>query len=146
MDSESMDSIGLLYWGVITALVVIISVLVTWRVLQGRFAVKLKQSMQTYKTAGRSVLKGQISEQLAPYLPPMLAEYNARDLRFLGSPVDFVGFVGMSEGLPDFAIHLIEIKTANAKLTSVEKKIQAAVQNGRVDFRVVYPEVESAKS
>jgi predicted Holliday junction resolvase-like endonuclease len=44
-----------------------------------------------------SVLKGKISEQLAPYLPGFPKDLKPSETRFLGSPVDFIVFKGMDE-------------------------------------------------
>jgi predicted Holliday junction resolvase-like endonuclease len=43
----------------------------------------------------RSTLKGKIAEQLAPVLPGFL--FNPADARFIGSPVDYIIFDGLTE-------------------------------------------------
>lgn len=43
----------------------------------------------------RSTLKGKIAEQIAPLLPEFL--YNPADARFIGSPVDYIIFDGLTE-------------------------------------------------
>lgn len=42
-----------------------------------------------------SILKGKISEQLAPYLPGFPKDLKPSEAKFLGSPVDFIVFKGM---------------------------------------------------
>jgi predicted Holliday junction resolvase-like endonuclease len=42
----------------------------------------------------RSTLKGKIAEQIAPMLPEFL--YNPADARFIGSPVDYIIFDGLT--------------------------------------------------
>lgn len=44
-----------------------------------------------------SVLKGKISEQLAPYLPGFPKDLKPSEAKFLGSPVDFIVFKGMDD-------------------------------------------------
>ena len=43
-----------------------------------------------------AVTAGKVLEQLVPYLPAF--PFNPKDVRFLGSPVDFVVFDGLSDG------------------------------------------------
>ncbi len=77
----------------------------------------------------RAVLTGQIGEQLAPYFPDFPCE--PADARFLGKPVDYVAFTGLSKGNPG-EILFIEVKTGDAKLTASEKAIKEAIEAGRV--------------
>ncbi len=44
----------------------------------------------------RAVISGQISEQIAPWLPDF--PVNPSEARFIGKPVDFVAFSGAEEG------------------------------------------------
>ena len=44
----------------------------------------------------KAVITGKVSEQIAPYLPGF--EFNPKDARFIGSPVDFIVFDGLDEG------------------------------------------------
>ncbi len=77
----------------------------------------------------RAVLTGQIGEQFAPYFPDFPCD--PADARFLGKPVDYVAFTGMSKGNPG-EIVFIEVKTGDAKLSATEKAIKEAVEAGRV--------------
>jgi len=77
----------------------------------------------------RSVLSGQISEQLAPWLPDF--PVNPSDARFIGKPVDFVAFCGADEGAVR-EIVFIEVKTGRSSLSSVERGVRDAVVQGRV--------------
>lgn len=77
----------------------------------------------------RSVLSGQISEQLAPWLPDF--PVNPSDARFVGKPVDFVAFSGADEG----SVHeivFIEVKTGRSSLSTVERSVRDAIVQGRV--------------
>jgi len=77
----------------------------------------------------RSVLTGQIGEQLAPYFPGFPCD--AADARFLGKPVDFVAFPGAGAGKP-YEVLFIEVKSGDSRLSAPEKAIKEAVLAGRV--------------
>lgn len=78
----------------------------------------------------RAVLAGLSGEQLAPLLPGFPCE--AGDVRFVGKPVDYVAFPGMTEGKEIKEVVFIEVKTGSAGLSRREKEIKAAVKAGRV--------------
>lgn len=77
----------------------------------------------------RAVLKGQVGEQMAPYFPDF--PFNAGECRFIGKPVDFIVFHGINEKEVDKII-FVEVKTGDAKLTDIERKIKNAIDEGRV--------------
>ncbi len=78
----------------------------------------------------RAVVGGLVGEQIAPLLPGFPCE--AGDVRFIGKPVDYVAFPGMSEGREVEEVVFIEVKTGSAGLSKREKEIKAAVKAGRV--------------
>ena len=80
----------------------------------------------------RSVLGGQLAEQMAPYLPGFPC--NPADARFLGKPVDFVAFPGLTEDNTVHEVLLIEVKTGKSALSGREKEIKRAVAEGRVRY------------
>lgn len=82
----------------------------------------------------RAVLKGQFSEQLAPYFPNF--PYNPGECKFIGKPVDFICFSGLDnkEGGKIDEIIFVEVKSGNSKLTRFEKQIKDAIEDGRVRF------------
>jgi len=80
------------------------------------------------------VTLGKIAEHFAPYLPGW--KYNPQDARFLGSPIDFVVFDGMSEGVINDVV-LIEIKTGNAKLSSREQDLQDVICLKKVKYEIL---------
>ena len=88
-------------------------------------------------TRQRAILKGQAMEQLAPYVHP---DYQIKDYKFLGDPIDYIIYKGMSEKSEDIEIVLLDIKTGTAKLTSIQKKIKKAVEENRVSFKVFRPD------
>ena len=80
----------------------------------------------------RSVLGGQLAEQVAPFLPGFPC--NPGDARFIGKPVDFVAFPGLTEDNTVHEVLLIEVKTGKSALSGREKEIKRAVAEGRVRY------------
>src|SRR5436190_1799632 len=96
--------------------------------------VKPSYTRQVRKTAveqSKAVTRGQIYEQLVPYLPEF--EFNPKDAQFLGRPVDFVVFDGLDEG--DLRrIVFVEVKTGAATLSTRERRVRDAIREGRVEW------------
>jgi len=80
------------------------------------------------------VTLGKIAEQFAPYLPGW--RYNPNDARFLGSPLDFIVFDGMSDGVINEVV-FIEIKTGNAQLSSREQDLQDIICLKKVRYETI---------
>src|SRR6478752_9739352 len=78
----------------------------------------------------RAVTRGQIYEQLVPYLPDF--EFNPKDAVFLGRPVDFVVFDGLDEGEVRRVV-FVEVKTGGSTLNTRERRVRDAVRAGRVE-------------
>lgn len=93
---------------------------------------RIKAEREDAVKKSRAVIGGQVGEQLAPFLPDFPC--NAGDVRFVGKPVDFVGFVGASEGKAIKEVLLIEVKTGKATLSEREEQIKKAVEAGRVRY------------
>jgi hypothetical protein len=91
-----------------------------------------------------AVTAGKVHEQLIPYLPGF--DYNPKDVRFLGSPVDLVVFDGLADGEVRRII-FVEVKTGRATLTQRERSVRDVVQCRRVEWtelRVHRPVVTGA--
>ena len=78
-----------------------------------------------------AVTVGKVYEQLVPYLPDF--PFNPKDVRFLGSPVDFVVFDGLSDG-HIARIVFVEVKTGAAELSTRERRVRDAVQVSRIEW------------
>ena len=83
----------------------------------------------------RAVLRGQLSEQVAPLMAGF--DYVAADARFLGHPIDYVVFDGLSSDAETLELVFVEVKTGDARLTAREAAVRDAVRDGRVRFEVV---------
>ena len=79
----------------------------------------------------RQVLTGKFSEQLAPYLPDF--PYSPTESRFIGSPIDLIVFRGLDNKEPEEVV-FVEIKTGNAKLSDVEKKLKEAIERKKIKW------------
>lgn len=83
----------------------------------------------------RSTLKGKVGEQMAPLLP--VFEHEPSDARFIGSPIDYIIFDGLSEENPN-KITFADVKTGeSARLSSKERKIKDIVENGNVQWETI---------
>ncbi|MDP3990181.1 MAG: Holliday junction resolvase-like protein [archaeon] len=76
----------------------------------------VKQRLKT----SRSVIGGQFSEQLAPYLPDF--KYNPSEVRFIGKPIDFLVFKGMDEKEIEEVI-FVEVKSGKSKSLNKHERI-----------------------
>ena len=83
----------------------------------------------------RAALLGSLMEQVGPLLPGF--NYDVNDLRALWDPVDFVAFKGIGVDRKVDSITFIDIKTGQARLSTVQKSIKEAVEAGRVHFDTV---------
>ena len=73
-------------------------------------------------------------EQFVPHLPDF--DFNPKDARFLGQPVDFVVFDGLDEGNLRRVV-FVEVKTGDSKLTTRERQLRDAIREARVAWREV---------
>lgn len=82
----------------------------------------------------QAVTVGKITEHLVPHLPNF--NYNPKDARFIGSPVDFVVFDGMNDEESDQIrdVVFIEVKTGVSALTRRERLVRDAIRAGRVKW------------
>ena len=81
----------------------------------------------------RSVMIGQITEHFIPYLPEF--RYNPKDAHFLGKPMDFLVFDGLTDGdLRD--VIFIEVKSGGA-LTARERQVRDAIRERRVRWEEI---------
>jgi predicted Holliday junction resolvase-like endonuclease len=73
---------------------------------------------------------GQISEHFAPLLKDF--PYDSKNVRFLGSPIDFVVFEFEQE-----KIVFIEFKTGNSKESSRQKTVRKIIESGNVEYKLM---------
>ena len=94
-------------------------------------AKEIKTAREDAVKRSRAVLNGQLSEQFAAFFPGFPAD--PTEIRFVGKPVDFVAFPGLSTGTVDEVL-FVEVKTGNAALSKVERSLRAAVEKKNVRY------------
>ena len=124
-------------------LLLIILGLILYNIYQKRMInIRIQQQVQEEKdrirkdalTRSRAVLKGKIGEQMAPLLEAF--PFQPADARFIGSPIDYIVFEGYSLNNPTEII-LIDVKTGNAQLNTIEKRIAQLVNAKRVRWMTI---------
>lgn len=83
-------------------------------------------------TRSQSVIRGHMTEQLAPYMPEF--NMNPKDARFIGSPLDFIVFDGLSEGELK-RIVIVEVKSGNSQVNQRERQVKNIIKNGLIEYR-----------
>lgn len=89
-------------------------------------------------TRSRKVIHGKVTEHLIPFFPSF--PWNPSDARFLGSPIDFIVFDGLSEG-DVREIILVEVKSGEGKrLSPRERSVAGCAERREISFRVIHPD------
>lgn len=95
-----------------------------------------KKIRQDAVKKSEAVIRGKVTEHLIPYFPDF--EYNPKDARFLGTPVDFIIFDGLSEGEMNKVV-FIEVKSGkNGMLSKREKLVRECIDRGRVSYEIIH--------
>ena len=120
-----------------TIVVIIISSIIILYLLWEIFLMKLnqnaaiKEARKDTAARQRSTIKGDISEIIAPW--SMNTVDSVKELKFLGNPIDFVGFKGL-DGDGEIEIKFIEIKSGRSKLNKNQRRIRDAVAAKRIEW------------
>ena len=91
----------------------------------------LEKEKEKTLNKSRSIIKGQLSEQFAPFSVDFPC--SSTECNFQGKPIDFIGFKGLDNKYVEEVL-LIEIKTGTSQLSPVQKSIKKAIEEGRVRF------------
>jgi len=96
---------------------------------------EIERASRQAVSQSRAVLGGKFTEQMAPFLPEF--KYDPTEARFIGSPIDFVVFPGLSSGDPKEVV-IVEVKSGqNCQLTASESKIQQLIEDGMVRWELI---------
>ena len=136
---------------VVAVLALVAGVLLGWLVVKGQIALsearyrselarwKLEAAKEIRKDSvnrSRFTLKGKIAEQMAPLLPEF--GHLPADARFIGSPVDYVIFDGLSAVSDEKggSIHIVfmDVKHGSAGLSRNQQAIKKAVEAGEISW------------
>lgn len=96
-----------------------------------------KRIREDSKARSLRVNRGHIGEYFAPFILAEKFNINLKDFRHLGSPVDFIGFKGLSDESVEPEIIFFEVKTGKSSLNANEKKVRDAILNKRVRYETV---------
>ena len=95
-----------------------------------------KKIRQDAVKKSEAVTRGKVTEHLIPYFSDF--EYNPKDARFLGTPVDFIVFDGLSEGEMKKVV-FIEVKSGKTDtLSKREKLVRECVDRGKVSYDIIH--------
>ena len=119
---------GTIFWAVVA---VVAAFVVLWAYFRIRFAFWKRDFSRVIRqqsiAQSQATIMGKVTEHLAPFLPDF--QYDPRDVRFIGSPVDLIIFDGLHEGQLRRLV-LVEVKSGKgAGLTDRERNIRQAVQS-----------------
>lgn len=102
---------------------------------ESRWAEERDKALKTAVAQSRAVLGGKFTEQMAPFLPEF--KYDPTEARFIGSPIDFIVFPGLSKGDPE-EIVIMEIKSGKTgQLTPQQRKIRQLIEEGMVRWELI---------
>jgi predicted Holliday junction resolvase-like endonuclease len=87
-------------------------------------------------SGSRSSVSGKVQEHLAPLFPSFFSQFNSRDARFLGSPLDYIVFDGLDEGDVRRVV-FVEVKTGKGRLSKRECLARDAIQAGNVEYQLL---------
>lgn len=105
----------------------------TWRSLELEYADREAAAREDARKRSRSTLSGRFLEQLAPHFPDF--PYDPTDLRFLGTPVDYVVFDGLGEG-EVAEIVFLEVKSGKSGLNHAQRRVREAVEAGAIRWEL----------
>jgi predicted Holliday junction resolvase-like endonuclease len=94
---------------------------------------KLELATKRAQNTTTSVNIGNVVEVILPTLNNY--QWSLPDSRFLGKPIDFIEFHGLTAGKIT-EINFVEIKSGNAKINGHQKAIKKAVHDGQVSQEV----------
>jgi len=85
-----------------------------------------------------STIIGKVGEQLAPIL--ILSNYgvNPKDLRFIGTPIDYIVFKGLSDEKLEKII-FVEVKSGKIpSLTQRERRIREVIESRNIEYLLIH--------
>jgi predicted Holliday junction resolvase-like endonuclease len=95
-----------------------------------------KKIRQDAVKKSEAVTRGKVTEHLIPYFPDF--EYNPKDARFLGTPIDLIIFDGLSEGKMNKVV-FIEVKSGkNCSLSKSELLVKDCIDRGKVCYEIIH--------
>lgn len=107
----------------------VVGYVVAWYVTTRDVERRVERRKDEALERSRSVIGGQVAEQLAPFLPGFPGRVS--EAKFLGAPIDYVVFDGMDE--KDISrVTFVEVKTGSASLSAQERRLRDTIRDGEV--------------
>lgn len=108
---------------------------------------RIKEVREDANKRSRATMRGQATEHLAPL---MQTEWDFKDFRFIGDPIDYLVVVGSSaikDGTSNEieSVVLLDIKTGKSQLNKTQRRIRDAVVAGNIFFAVYNPDTEKIR-
>jgi len=82
----------------------------------------------------KASIEGQVFEQMIPHFPEW--KHAPSDARFIGTPIDYIVFDGMSEGNPT-QITIVEVKKGSSTTTKLQRQIRDLIKDGKVTWELL---------
>tara|TARA_B100001989_G_C24496795_1_gene442622 strand:+ start:747 stop:1235 length:489 start_codon:yes stop_codon:yes gene_type:complete len=99
--------------------------------IENKKEVMIEKVRQDSVKRQRSIIKGDISETIAPW--SITVVNSVKELSFIGNPIDFVGFKGLDyDG--EVEIKFIEVKSGKSQLNKNQRRIRDAVVAKRIEW------------
>jgi predicted Holliday junction resolvase-like endonuclease len=96
-------------------------------------------------TRSTATILGKVGEQLAPLAIMSGYGVSLKEVRFLGSPIDFIAFKGLTDKNPEKII-FFEVKSGKSTaLTPEERAIKELVEQKKVEWILVHVPTELEK-
>ena len=92
-----------------------------------------------------STIIGRVGEHIAPVVVFSNYGINPKDLRFIGTPIDYIGFKGLSDGKLEEIVFL-EVKSGKTeRLTEREKQVKEIIDSKKVRWLFIHLPKEMEK-
>ena len=108
--------------------------IITWILTSFYWYQKIKKFKKQAIKQSKSVIIGQVTEQIAPLLKNF--PYNPKDMVFLGKGVDYIVIKDLHKGNPSKII-FVEIKTWKGQLNQNEIKIKNLIDSKKVEYKLI---------
>jgi predicted Holliday junction resolvase-like endonuclease len=119
---------------ILIILLVICALVIGYYLAWHKYSLEADKRVHTAVETQRSVLKGKISEQLAPFIEGGFPEgLLPSEAHFLGNPVDFIVFKGINDKKITEVV-FVELKTGKAHLNGTEYSLRDTINNKNVRF------------
>ncbi len=122
------------YQHTLIAISILLTFITTWILASFYWYQKTKKVSKQAISKSKSVIIGQITEQIAPLLKEF--PYNPKDMVFLGKWVDYIVIKDLHKGNPSKII-FVEIKTGQSQLNQNEIKIKKLIDAKKVEYQLI---------